>query len=625
MLKENILKNQQIKPSSNKIEKLKKEFPEFFIGEDFQIDKFQELLKNNEINIGREGYELKFLGKSYSRYLSSTKSETFIAPHIEDNNKLENSDSENLYVIGDNLDALKHLLGSYAGKIKCIYIDPPYNTGSDGFIYPDNFSFSAEELSEKIGIDEQEAQRIIDLKGKNSHSAWMTFMYPRLVLARDLLSDDGVIFISIDDNEQANLKLICDEIFGEDNFLTNIIWERNSSPVNLMKHFSRSHDFILCYAKNSLLASNRGVERTEEIDKKYKNPDADPRGSWIADNLSVGPAVEANIYPITTPSGRIVYPPNGRSWRVSKEKFNEMIRDNRITFGSDGKGKPKIKRFLEELKKEGVTPTTLWSGKNVGSSTTATNYLQQLFNGNKVFDYPKPVKLIKQLISLYSDKDSIFLDFFSGSATMAEAVMEMNAKDCGNRNYILVQLDEQIKETQVSYKLGYRTIDEIGRERIKRAAAKIKNETSANIDYGFKTYSLKTPTEKMLNELDYFNENISFNFEDNVSIFDNDKSSGKDAILSTYSLLDGYGLTEKIEEYKLKEYTANKIKNTLYIIEQGLTSEDLIELIRQLESNKLNITRVVVFGSSIDFNILIELKNNLSNLKNTTIELVERY
>lgn len=310
MIGKNIKENQDKKPNSREMEKLKRDFPQFFTKDgDFKLDSFQDFLKAEEINLSKEGYELNFLGKSYAKYLSSLETETYLSPDTKNNENEDNKNSDNLYIVGDNIDALKHLLGSYGGKIKCIYIDPPYNTGSDGFVYPDNFKFTEEELARTIGITEEEAGRILDLSGKSTHSAWMTFMYPRLILARDLLADDGVIFISIDDNEQANLKLMCDEIFGEENFVSNIIWERAYAPINLMKHFSRSHDFIVCYAKNETLAINRGIKRSEEADNRYSNPDNDPRGVWKSSDLSVGPAVEANIYPIKTPSGRIVETP----------------------------------------------------------------------------------------------------------------------------------------------------------------------------------------------------------------------------------------------------------------------------------------------------------------------------
>lgn len=627
MMIDNIKANENMHPNSREIELLKADFPQFF-GKDgeFCLDRFKKMLRSSDITLSKEGYELNFLGKSYARYLSSTKTETFISPDIAENAKEENKNSENLYIVGDNVDALKHLLGSYAGKIKCIYIDPPYNTDSNAFVYPDNFSFDAKELADTIGIEEEETERIINLKGKSSHSAWLTFMYPRLILARELLSDDGVIFISIDDNEQANLKMACDEVFGEENFLSNVIWERAFAPVNLMKHFSRSHDFILCYAKNEAIALNKGIQRSGEADNRYSNPDNDPRGVWQSDNLSVGPAVEANIYPIKTPSGRVVEPPAGRSWSLSEKVFSERLQDNRIWFGSDGNGVPRMKRFLSELRKTGITPMTIWKYADVGHSQDASKKLKDLFDDKMVFDYPKPVDLIKQAISLYTNNDDVFLDFFSGSATTAHAVMQLNAADGGNRKYILVQLPEQIKEDKPAYKAGYRTIDEIGRERIRRAAKKIKEETNADIDYGFKTYYLNELKEDVLTDLLSFDDNPKLVLDDTVGIFDTAKAKGKDAILTTYLALDGYGLSAKTEEYKLSSYTADKIEGSLYIIEQGLQSEDVMELIRRIENLELDITRVVIYTSSISFNVLHELKKNLANLRNNkSVELIERY
>lgn len=261
MMIDNLKVNENIHPNSREIELLKVDFPQFFDKEgEFCIDRFKKMLRSSDITLSKEGYELNFLGKSYARCLSSTKTETFISPDIAENAKEENKNSENLYIVGDNLDALKHLLGSYAGKIKCIYIDPPYNTGSDGFVYPDNFSFNAKELADTIGIEEEEAERIINLKGKSSHSAWLTFMYPRLILARELLSDDGVIFISIDDNEQANLKMACDEVFGEENFEGHIHWRRRSNqPNDKTKLIGLVGEHIISYSKKSEYLKTVGV------------------------------------------------------------------------------------------------------------------------------------------------------------------------------------------------------------------------------------------------------------------------------------------------------------------------------------------------------------------------------
>lgn len=628
MMIDNLKANENIHPNSRELELLKADFPQFFDKEGvFFFDRFKKMLCSNDITLTKEGYELNFLGKSYARYLSSTKTETFISPDIEENAKEENKNSENLYIVGDNLDALKHLLGSYAGKIKCIYIDPPYNTGSDGFVYPDNFSFNAKELAGTIGIEEEKAERIINLKGKSSHSAWLTFMYPRLILARELLSDDGAIFISIDDNEQANLKMACDEVFGEENFIAQLIWERAYSPKNDAKHVSNSHDYVCMYAKSIDHFKIGRLPRTEEADARYSNPDNDSRGVWKPSDLSVKTYNKSCDYLITTPSGRIVEPPAGRCWRLSEKAFSERLQDNRIWFGADGNSVPQIKRFLSELKFEGMAPTSLLFYKEVGHSQEGAKEVVELFEGQGVFDGPKPTRLLQRLLRLANlEQDSTVLDFFSGSATTAHAVMQLNAEDGGNRKFILVQLPEQIKEDKPAYKAGYRTIDEIGRERIRRAAKKIQEETNADIDYGFKTFYLNELKEDVLTNLLSFDDNPKLVLDDMVGIFDREKAKGKDAILTTYLVLDGYGLSIKAEEYKLFTYIADRIEGSLYIIEQGLQSEDVMELIRRIENLELDITRVVIYTSSIHFHVLHELKKNLANLRNNKrVELIERY
>lgn len=353
-------------------------------------------------------------------------------------------DNGNMIIQGDNLEVLKSLLPFYRAKVKCVYIDPPYNTGTAFENYNDNFE----------------------------HSIYLSMIYPRLELLREFLSDDGAIFISIDDNEQAYLKILCDEIFGRNNFVATVIWERAYAPVNLKKHFSTSHDYILCYAKNIGNLVCNGLPRTADANSRYKNPDNDPRGVWKSDNLSVGPAIEKNVYEITTPSGRKVLPPKGYSWRVSQEKFAEMVADNRISFGADGNNVPALKRFLSEVKQT-VTPMTIWKYGEVGHSQDATKALKEIFDGQAVFEYPKPVDLIKRCLELYSDKNSIILDAFAGSGTTAQAVIKLNAEDGGNRKFILIE-DKAYCETITAervkrvggtfnfYRLGEKLFDKQG-------------------------------------------------------------------------------------------------------------------------------------------------------------------
>lgn len=342
-----------------------------------------------------------------------------------------------ILIEGDNLEALTALSYTHEGKIDVIYIDPPYNTGNKDFVYNDSF------------VDTEDGYR---------HSKWLSFMNKRLNIAKKLLSDKGVIFISIDDNEQANLKLLCDEVFGASNFLAQIIWERAYSPVNLKKHFSESHDYIIGYARRIEEAINNGLPRSSEANDRYANPDNDIRGDWKSGDLSVGPAVESNIYPITTPSGRVVMPPSGYSWRLAESKFKEYVADNRIWFGPDGNNVPSIKRFLSEVK-QGITPMTIWKYAEVGHSQDATKELKDIFEGKALFTYPKSVRLIKRCLGLYSQHNSTILDFFAGSGTTLHATMQLNAEDGGHRQCILVTNNENGICEQVTYERNKRVIN----------------------------------------------------------------------------------------------------------------------------------------------------------------------
>lgn len=342
--------------------------------------------------------------------------------------------STNKIIHGDNLEALKALLPEYEGRIKCIYIDPPYNTGNENWVYNDNVNSPKirKWLGQVVGKESEDLSR---------HDKWLCMMYPRLVLLQKLLSDDGAIFISIDDNEQANLKLICDEIFGKNNFIAQAIWERAYSPVNLKKHFSESHDYIIVYAKNIDNLVCNGLPRTTESNERYANPDNDPRGVWKSADCSVGPVVQEKVYEIELPSGRRVLPSRGRCWVYTKERFSEMVADNRIWFGSDGNSVPAVKKFLSEVKQR-ITPMTIWKYTEVGHSQEATKKLKEIFDGKAVFDYPKSVPLIQRCLELYSDKDSIILDSFAGSGTTAHAVLNLNNADGGNRKFILVEMED---------------------------------------------------------------------------------------------------------------------------------------------------------------------------------------
>ena len=479
------------------IEQLSQLFPEVIKEGKVDFEALQDLL-GNYIDTPEERFQLNWAGKSQARREAQKRSTGTLRPCPEES--VEWDTTENLYIEGDNLEVLKLLQKSYYKKVKMIYIDPPYNTGKD-FVYKDNYN---DNLANYLEFSGQDCTLGTNTESDGRyHSNWLNMMYSRLKLARNLLTDDGVIFISIDDNEVANLRRACDEIFGEDNFVAQIIWERSFSPVNLKKHFSEAHDYIICMAKNLSSLTCNGLRRNEDTDSRYSNPDNDPRGLWTSSDMTVGPVVEEKVYEITTQSGKVLSPPSGRCWLFTKERFNEMLEDNRIWFGKDKNNVPRVKKFLTEVK-EGITPVTLWKYTEVGHSQGAAQKLKNLFDGKDLFDYPKPVELIKRCIEVYSGMNSIILDFFSGSATTAQAVMQLNAEDGGNRKYIMVQLPETTPEESEARKAGFKTIAEIGKERIRRAGKKILEELKAKqaaegalfaeeqkkLDIGFKVFKL---------------------------------------------------------------------------------------------------------------------------------------
>ena len=425
----------------------------------------------------------------------------------------ENKESKNIYISGDNLDALKHLLKSYAGQIKCIYIDPPYNTGSDGFVYNDNFNFTAEELSTKLSISLDKAQRILDLtrRGSASHSAWLMFMLPRLLLARDLLSKDGVIFISIDDNEQGNLKMLCDDIFGEENLICSFIWKKRQMVDSRTKNgASKDHDYLLCYGRRE----DCRILGKESDKAKYSNPDNDPRGPWMSDNM-VGLATESqrpNLhYNLTNPTTGITYscPPTG--WRYEPKRMSELIERNEVIFPTDPTGRPRRKKFMKDLESE---YTGLSSVLETVYSSQGTRELRELYEGKEYFDFPKPVDYIKLILTqgiAPTDKDSVYvLDFFGGSSSTAHAAMQLISE--GNEiNYILVQIQAPFEKETEAFKAGFKTIDELGFDRIKRAAKKIETENPLfHGDLGFRHFTLKEPSGVALEKIIKFDKNTAF-------------------------------------------------------------------------------------------------------------------
>ena len=440
---------------------------------------------------GGESYQFTWVGKRAAKAEAARPTDKTLRPVVEDS--VDWNNTKNLYIEGDNLEVLKLLQRSYMGGVKMIYIDPPYNTGND-FVYNDDFARTeAEEDLEAGNVDELglRYRKNTDSNGK-FHSDWCSMIYPRLLVARSLLTEDGVIFISIDDNEVRNLRNICDEVFGEGNYLSTLVWERAFSPKNDAKYISNSHDYIVMYAKSIDNFTIGRLPRTEEANARYSNPDNDPRGVWQSDNLTVKTYSPSGDYPITLPSGRIVEPPAGRCWSLSAKAFAERLQDNRIWFGADGNGTPRIKRFLHELKFDGMAPTSILFYKDVGHSQEGAQEVIKLFGDKGVFDGPKPVRLMQRLITLANlNDDSIVLDFFSGSASTAHALMKTNAEKDSHCRFIMVQLPEEVSDTKKNQ--DYNTIPEIGKERIRRAGKKIKEEnplTTQHLDTGFRVFRL---------------------------------------------------------------------------------------------------------------------------------------
>ena len=513
------------------------------------FDKLRAELSNDALEDGEERYQFTWPDKRAASRLANEPVNLTLRPCREES--VDFDTTENLYIEGDNLDVLKVLRETYLGRVKMIYIDPPYNTGND-FVYNDDFAQGKEDFEQTSGLFDAEGNQTIDPMQRNTeangrfHTDWLNMIYPRLKVARDLLSEDGVIFISMDDNEVKNLKAVCDEIFGAQNFLAQVVWERAYSPINLMKHFSPSHDYILVYANNPELAECRGIPRSQEANDRYSNPDNDPRGVWKPSDLSVGPAVESNIYPITTPSGRIVEPPAARSWSLSRNAFRERLADNRIWFGPNGDSVPCMKRFLSELRKTGITPMTIWKYTEVDHSQAATQKLAKLFDGKKYFDYPKPVELLKRCLALYTaPEECIVMDFFSGSGTFAQAVMELNALDGGKRKYILVQAPEKM-ENPANVELTFDTIPQFAEERIRRAGKKVKEEAGLqgqDLDIGFRVLKLDSSNmEDVFYTPDKFEPSLLDSLVDNIKA----DRSGEDLLFQV--MLDlGIELSAKIE------------------------------------------------------------------------------
>lgn len=679
MIKGIIDSNETVKPSDRTIGILHQFFSDCFNNEGkFDIERFKTRISEN-VSIIDEGYELNFLGKSYAQLLASIDTTTVIVPDVAHNSKPENTDSQNIYISGDNMDGLKHLLKSYAGKVKCIYIDPPYNTGSDGFVYNDNFNFTPEELQVKLSIDKEQADKILDLtkRGSASHSAWLMFMMPRLQLAKDLLTEDGVIFISIDDNEQANLKLLCDSVFGEENFLSQIIVQANKRGQTY-KQLAKTHEYLLVYARSELTIVNElkkelskdikkdGISEFAERELRNRNPKF---GRFNRPNLFypiyVNPdKIDSNGYnPIslkpTEEYSIEVLPYNSEGeescWRWGAEKvLNNWNDDSDLstvvaklkTTGAYG--------IYEKYRKKTYKAKTIWYDDlliadeddddeiwdDTGVITEQGSVELKNYGMEDAFDFPKPTFLIKRIFTLGTDPEALCVDFFSGSATSADAIMRLNAQ-YGNRKYILIQLPENLddklesvsssEKAKIQKNINFlesnkypHTLDFVGMDRIKRAAKKIKDETGADIDYGFKHYTLAEPSDKTLAELENFNPKALFADENLLDEF------GRDTVLETWQVNDGYGFGAENTPLVLDTYTAYLMGKHLYMTDPGLTEKDMVALVdKYLGDAAFNPENIVIFGYSFTFTQTEMLRKNLVTLrdgeKNLKINLDIRY
>ena len=651
MIKDIMNRNADAAAGQKELELLKKYFPQcFHAGGEFDIEAFKAALPGG-ITITDETSGFNWLGKNYARMLTNMDTTTLIRPDEEHNAKPENKDSQNVYISGDNLDALQHLVKSYSGKVKVIYIDPPYNTGSDGFVYNDKFNFTAEDLAKRLDVSPERAERILSMtrRGSASHAAWLTFMLPRLSFARDLLTDDGVIFISIDDNEQANLKRLCDEVFGEENLIAQIIVQSNPRGRQSDTFVATVNDYLLCYAKNKDQASVKGKELTEKQKAEYCYDDGDGKkyrllGLRQRESASLRTDRPDMYFPIYVNSNtkeislsekegwEVVVPQksDGRDgrWMWGKEKCNKEIYrlvprfvKKRQEYDID------IKDYLERDNGERNTKRkTIWMDKEINNQNGTTELKALL--GGEYADYPKPSKYINMILSFADAQDCIVLDFFGGSATTADSVMQHCSSE-RNCSFVLVQLPFNLKdrlencdaskkktiENTINWleSLGYpTTYDYVGFERIKRAAKKIKEDNPLFAgDLGFKHYTLEEPKEDALLLMEKFDP-ISNNITTlNVDDF------GIETVLRTWLVADGYGLTEDAEEVMLGNYKVYWKGDHLYMInpDHDFNESSIAALMDKYNGEPFSPHNIVIFGYSFGFTHREELQKNLRTLK----------
>lgn len=659
-----------IKVPNKDLETLKIHFPHCFDKDgNFDLEKFKSNLTEKEINFSTESYGLDWLGKSYARLLASDPATTLLKADEAHNALPENANSENLLIKGDNLEVLKHLTNAYYEQVKMIYIDPPYNTGSDGFVYEDDRKFTVKELQNLIGVDAEKAKRILSFtqSKSNSHSAWLTFMYPRLYIAKQLLKDDGVIFISIDDNEVAQLRLLMDEVFGEENFVGQWNWFKSATPPNLSKKIKKNIEYIICFQKGNNDEYFEGLKKSSSSDDGITKPQNTIKELLFkAGELHttlVDGKYEAGVY------GTDKYPNELLNDLIVKDgkNHNDVRFKNRFTWTQtkleeEIKNKTVInlsKNLVLSIKKAEykpeVPPNLIDKNVNVDTTENAGRYLTEIFGKEKIFDYPKSVSLLDYLIKFCDTKNEIIVDFFAGSGTTGDAVMQLNAEDGGNRKFILVQIPEAInpKKNKAAFDFvkdelkAEPTIFEITKERLLRAAKKI----NTTLDEKIKKLQSELPTEENKAEIEKFErykkqnnfkifetnpiwEDYNFEaeeFDPSQTLFDAGKLTEDDikALLTTWKTYDGIALTQELEPVDLCDYTAYYGNGRLYLMNKGFTTDSLKTLLEKIDTDKhFEPKSIIAFGYHLESKSLREISENVktyNNKKKSDIDFITRY
>ncbi|WP_210124153.1 site-specific DNA-methyltransferase [Staphylococcus sp. GDK8D64P] len=633
MLKQNLNYNEKSDGKTALIRDLMDKFPEFIVEngneKNFDLDKFMHLISEDNSRELKEGYRLNFIGKNYAKKEMGEKPNTVIVPNKEHNKLTTNN---NLFFTGDNLEVLKHLQNNYKSKIDLIYIDPPYNTGKDGFVYPDKFEFTDGKLQTLFNLDDLELKRLKSIQGKSNHSAWLTFMYPRLYLAKRILREDGVIFISIDNNEYANIKLILDEIFGEINYIGEYIKQSKVGGGSDSKFVVKEHEYTLIYAKNVNYLPEMFVNHDENYLKRYK--EEDEIGKYFWDTLARPGLSNPIYYDIKMPDGTKI----NKGWIWSEKRFEKAKADGDIKITQKNNGEWSI-QFKQRLNSKGKKPRSMTM--DFGGTVEGKNEIKNLLNNDKVFSYPKSTTFIKKLLETVNIRDNaIILDFFAGSGTTADAVMQYNKEKDKNMKYILVQLPEPtfyIKDgyktplnvSKQAYENGFNYIDELSRKRIIEANKKI---TKNNIkEFNFKHYYVTKPGKETIEKIKDF-ENLELNLFDNMidefsanALNVEGEANGKDTILTTWLVQDNYDFEVKINKMKILDYSIDYVLNDrVYLIEEGWRTQHTKEIINLIGQNKLMVQSIVIYGYSFGFEEIRELEIALTQL-DKKVNLIKRY